>query len=160
MVTTKTNAVINFNYFCFNYPSDFIMKVWSNDMLLQKHLTSKFVKCHDSSGARGAMLKFFTELDQDNQRMLVDWVNENYLGFSDLHKSDEVENLQEEKKNFSNKVTAKWKERRKYIGYEWGTKAYREIEMEFFQGAMAATGYEIPYWGICMMSGREIIEKD
>lgn len=159
MVTTKTNAVINFNYFCFNYNSDFIRKVWVNDESMQKHLTDKFAEAYDSSGPRGVMIKFFTELDQDNQRILVNWVNENYVGFPDLHVGD-VSHSKEEKNVFVEKMENKWRERRKYINAEWGTQKYRELEMEFFISAMMATDMDIPSWTILMMGSREVVKKD
>lgn len=40
-----------------------------------------------------------------------------------------------------------------------GSKTYKKYQALFFKGAIAALG-EIPVvWGVCLMSGREIIEE-
>ena len=45
-------------------------------------------------------------------------------------------------------------------GHKWGSKGYMTAQYHYFTGAMIALNAIPAYWAICLMSGREIIEKD
>jgi hypothetical protein len=69
---TTTQSTINFMYWLMNYNYGFIAEVWSDEPWLASHLNEKF---------KGrTILNWFFELDTDNKRKLVNWVNENYSG--------------------------------------------------------------------------------
>lgn len=81
----------NFAYFCFNFPSDFIKSVFG-DSTLGQHLTSKFnTLCSNTDSTALAVLKFFTDLSEDNQELLLEWI-ENYYCFSQTRKDNIREN--------------------------------------------------------------------
>jgi hypothetical protein len=44
-------------------------------------------------------------------------------------------------------------------GIKWGTKTYRLHQYLYFTGAMIALNAMPAYWSICLMSGREILNK-
>lgn len=159
MVSTKTNAVKNFLYFALNFSSDFIQEIWKDEPSQIEHLQNKFNYRYNRDGAVGAMTGFFSELDWENQSKLIDWVNVNYRGFKEFH-NDEPQHSKEEKSLYMENMTSKWRVRYKAIDLKWGTQKYRQAEMEFFQGGYAATGIDISYVTICMISGREIVKKD
>lgn len=81
--TTNHDNTINFMYFLTNHDNDFILKVWPN--YLGAHFQSKFlyyVEKHKST--KLAIVDLFFELDRDNQRIFLTWINENYSAFRDL----------------------------------------------------------------------------
>ena len=67
----------HFVMFAFNYPHDFIEKAWAdtNDVHFLSH---KFQQCYDSSGPRGAMCKFWAELDDTNREKLANFIETQY----------------------------------------------------------------------------------
>ena len=67
-------------YFAFNYPDKFIEQVWADNNNLMNHLKSKFQGYYNQVGSSAVMNKFYVELDMENQRLLEDWVMENYKG--------------------------------------------------------------------------------
>ena len=65
------NKTINFMYFIFNYPQDFIQKVWSDEQWLAKHIEDKWSGYHKQYGNPTlAFNKWFMELDRANQNKL------------------------------------------------------------------------------------------
>ena len=66
-------------YFAFNFPSDFIEKVWANNNLME-HIKSKFDGYYNKYGADAVMNRFYVELDRENQQILEDWILKNYSG--------------------------------------------------------------------------------
>jgi hypothetical protein len=83
-MTTKHDNTINFVYFMHNYPHGFIFQVWSGS--LAEHFNNKFNNlCERHKKSNTAFLHFFTELDTDNQNILLTWVNANYKAFSQLN---------------------------------------------------------------------------
>jgi hypothetical protein len=85
MATTHDHDnTINFMYFLTNHSTnDFVLKIWTN--YLGAHFQSKFlyyVEKHKST--KLAIIDLFFELDRDNQRIFLDWINKNYSSFSDL----------------------------------------------------------------------------
>ena len=64
----------HWNLFCFNYPYNFVEKVFNNN----DHFEEKFVRAYERAGSVGAVNKFFTELSYNNQELLTDWVYDNY----------------------------------------------------------------------------------
>lgn len=85
MVKNKYYAVINYNYFCFNFNYNFIEKCWKDDPHLIDHLKKKFDDAYERDGAVGSIPRFMTELDRDNQIKFSKWINENYKGFKEFH---------------------------------------------------------------------------
>jgi len=69
-------AVNHFVYFCMNYPSNF-MDAFGN---MKEHLQSKFNYAYEKYGSVGAMIRFYTELDSENQKALLSWAMNNYKG--------------------------------------------------------------------------------
>lgn len=63
-------------------------------------------------------------------------------------------------------IETRWSGRVKEMGYKPKSKAYRTAQAEFFAGAMTAAVAVlgeaegmVPYWIICIMSGRDILNK-
>lgn len=77
---SSTSPMRKYVYFSFNYPYDFISKVWADDQNLATHLQGKFDGIYDKYGAKAAMNSFFVELDAGNQQKLEDWIQNNYNG--------------------------------------------------------------------------------
>ena len=72
------SPICKWNYFCANYPHDFIERVWGDDKMMARHLNEKFGAFYDSSGAYGVMLKFYFSLDSTNKKKLEDYVMNNF----------------------------------------------------------------------------------
>lgn len=51
-----------------------------------------------------------------------------------------------------------WIDRANNLGYKTTTVKYREAMSNYFIGAMIAMNYNVPYWVICIQSGRDIGE--
>lgn len=87
IMNTNHDNTINFMYFISNYPHEFILKVWEGS--LGEHLNTKFIMyCNKYERSDLALLKWFYELDFENQTILLSWVNENYKAFKQLTLSD------------------------------------------------------------------------
>jgi hypothetical protein len=69
-------SVNDFVNFCMNYPANFLYAFGS----LKNHLANKFKMYYNSYGSYGVMIKFYTELDSKNRRILTDFAYENYDG--------------------------------------------------------------------------------
>jgi len=67
-------------YWGYNYPSDFIEKIWKGNDHMIKHLTNKFKQIYNRHGPSGVMNKFYVELDNTNREILENWVLTNYKG--------------------------------------------------------------------------------
>lgn len=76
---TTINATLNFVYFTMNFKYDFIEEVW--DGSIARHLRDKFDKLYQK---RSNFMDWFCELDRDNQRKLLEWVENNYTAFNHL----------------------------------------------------------------------------
>lgn len=66
--------------FGFNFPHNFIEKVWHEDKLLTKHLRNKFNAIYESKGSGTVFFLFYTELDNGNRKKLLEWIEINYKG--------------------------------------------------------------------------------
>jgi len=65
--------------FGFNYPHNFWFEVWKDQPLLADHLHSKFQGIYKEKGnGTVAFFYFWNELDDQNRKVLVDWINENF----------------------------------------------------------------------------------
>lgn len=80
----NNNIMENFNavnlviMFGFNFNQNFISEVWSGS--LATHLQSKFYNCYTIHGANGAFYTFYTQLDEGNRKLLVNYILANYKG--------------------------------------------------------------------------------
>jgi len=72
------SPIRKFVYFGYNYPYDFIEKVWEDDPLLAEHLKGKFKLYYNQYGPEAVMNKFYVELDAGNQKILEDWIINNF----------------------------------------------------------------------------------
>lgn len=75
---TNQRAIHLFVMFSFNYPHDFIEKAWSGHIV--NHLRTKFLSIYKKHGSIAVMAKFYTELDSENQEILINYILENYKG--------------------------------------------------------------------------------
>jgi len=79
------NKTINWMYFLYNFPHDFIKKCWESNPRLIEHMEAKLSAARHIEGknyvSSGAMCRFFMDLDRDNQLILLNWVNINYKAF-------------------------------------------------------------------------------
>jgi hypothetical protein len=83
MAVNNHDNTINFMYFLTNHPHDFIKKIWPD--YIGDHIQSKFLGyCKRHTTTRNAIVDLFYELDRENQRIMLNWINENYKSFSDL----------------------------------------------------------------------------
>ncbi len=71
-------AINKWMFFIYNYPSDFIDKVWADEPYLVKHLKGKFNYCYETIGAYGAIPAFYAELDSKNKVKMMSWVMDNF----------------------------------------------------------------------------------
>lgn len=80
MERTNTGSVINFIYFTSNFQYDFIERAFNPN--IAAHLRSKFDGIISRSGdgycSLQSFMKFMFELDVENKRILIDWIDENY----------------------------------------------------------------------------------
>ncbi len=76
---TKHSPMHLFVYFGFNYPHDFIEKIWGTDAI-GKHMKEKFNNCYRYHGSFSVMNAFYTDLSLTNQRKLEEWILKNYKG--------------------------------------------------------------------------------
>lgn len=72
-------SITHFVYFCMNYPQKFF-EAWNNDQHTKNHLIEKFTNLYDKYGSSAVMIRFFLELDKENQETLMYWIKEHYKG--------------------------------------------------------------------------------
>lgn len=73
-----TKATTNFFMFAYNYPHNFISQAWQTNHNLILHLEGKFNHWYSKVGSSGVMLKFYSELSDNNREILVKYINEYY----------------------------------------------------------------------------------
>lgn len=134
-------------YFCTNYPHDFINQCWSDDEQMKNHLKSKFHLIYNIRKTPAEIVRFFHELDEDNQEKLLKWIGENYS----YNGSDPKEN------NWRREV----EDAAEYIEENNDfTEADKLLfQFGFYNGAMNAMKQSVPWWQICIMSGRDVTEE-
>lgn len=66
-------------YFGFNYPHDFIERVFGEGDSITNHLKSKFKNIYEKHGAV-AFFRFYIELDNENQKLMDDFITNEYRG--------------------------------------------------------------------------------
>ena len=59
---------------------------------------------------------------------------------------------------FQLRIEEAWLDRYPQNGLRPGNKDYILAQNSFFIGAMLGSNIDIPYWSICIMTGRDIIE--
>jgi len=83
---TNAQAVINFAYFTANFPPKFIEDVWKDEPHLIDHFNEKlrYYLSKEQAGyvTFNVFMKWFFDLSPANMAKLINWVNENYKGFS------------------------------------------------------------------------------
>ena len=78
--TNSDSLIKKYVLFSYNYPYDFIEKVWEDEPNLANHLKSKFDSYYKNYGARAVMNEFYVNLDSENQSKLDNWIINNYKG--------------------------------------------------------------------------------
>ena len=74
---SRTIFTTNFVYFTMNNSNrNFLTEIFGERM--GKHFESKFNSFLKKDSYHGAMLRLFTEMDSDNQKTFLEWINENY----------------------------------------------------------------------------------
>lgn len=86
---TPLIAINKWMFFIYNYPCDFIEKVWADEGWLAKHLRGKFGAYYNRYGAYGVIPVFYSELDSTNKIKLMQWVMDNYTGEQKLRFPEE-----------------------------------------------------------------------
>jgi len=76
---TKNSPIHLFVYFAFNYPHDFIQKIWGTDAI-GKHMKEKFNNCYRYHGSYSVMNSFYIELSAPNRRLLEAYILKNFKG--------------------------------------------------------------------------------
>lgn len=76
--TNPRSDINKFVYFSMNYPGNFIEQIW--DSRIADHLKGKFDTAYKKYGSVGAMVGFYINLDNENQKMLEDYITNNYKG--------------------------------------------------------------------------------
>lgn len=71
-------AINKWMFFIYNYPSDFIDKVWADEPYLINHLKGKFNYYYETKGAYGVIPAFYAELDSKHKVKMMSWVMDNF----------------------------------------------------------------------------------
>ncbi len=75
---TNHSNTINFMYFAYNFPPNWIFKVWGEDTALCNHLLAKMRGYRYSGNGTEKFFKFFMELSDGNKAKLCKWIDANY----------------------------------------------------------------------------------
>jgi hypothetical protein len=70
-------VVKNWVYFTFNYPVGFVKSAFDS-----KHLEDKFSSSYTRYGSIGVLMSFWSNLDNENKRILSVWIKNNYFNSS------------------------------------------------------------------------------
>lgn len=70
----RIDSINTFIFFTANYPSDFVESIWPGNA----HMKQKFNTAYEKHGASAAVNKFYFELDGNNRKILLNWININY----------------------------------------------------------------------------------
>ena len=80
----QNDTIINFVYFCANYNFDFVEKAFESlGPNMVKRFQEKARMLYNRKGTAWVPF-FFLELDRENQRILANYINENYKSWTDL----------------------------------------------------------------------------
>lgn len=77
MDKTSLIAINKWMFFTFNFPNDFIEKVWADEPYLVDHFKAKFNSLY-YRGSYGVIPAFYAELDMSNRMKLMQWVMDNF----------------------------------------------------------------------------------
>lgn len=88
MDKTSLIAINKWMFFTFNFPNDFIEKVWADDPSLIRHLENKFRSLYEYRGSYGVIPAFYGELSANNRMKLMQWVMDNFNDEQKLHFND------------------------------------------------------------------------
>lgn len=76
----NTSPIHKFVYFSQNYPNNWINTIWKDNRILADHLESKFNSLNKRYGTHAAVLRFYLELDNENEQIFDNWIINNYNG--------------------------------------------------------------------------------
>lgn len=76
-MTIAINAIQKFVFYNYNFEYNFINKVWGKGPFAD-HLQGKFDAAYKHHGAMGALLGFYSELDNSNKVKLLEYILNNY----------------------------------------------------------------------------------
>lgn len=75
---TEKTPIYKWMMFTYNFPHDFIEKVWGDDPSLVSHFKGKFNSYYNSYGPYGVIPAFYGDLSVNNQQKLEEWVLANF----------------------------------------------------------------------------------
>ena len=70
LINNSVNKVIMYG---FNFEHNFICKVWNGN--IANHLQNKFSDIYNRKGSNAAFFCFYTELDENNKQILINYIN-------------------------------------------------------------------------------------
>lgn len=71
----RLDNINTFIFFTANYPYDFVESIWPGN----KHMKEKFTNIYNkTAGGYGVVNKFYFDLDSNNRKILLNWINTNY----------------------------------------------------------------------------------
>ena len=71
-------AINKWMFFIYNYPYNFIEKVWADNPSLIEHLKGKFDRFYKTHGPYGVIPAFYGDLDMNNRKRMMQWVMDNF----------------------------------------------------------------------------------
>ena len=84
-------AINKWNYFIYNFPSNFIEQVWADDPSLAAHFRGKFNYYEKQYGGYGCIPALYGELGNNNRKKLMQWVMDNFNDEQRLYFKEEEE---------------------------------------------------------------------
>jgi hypothetical protein len=73
-MSEDAKVILNFVYFNYNRPYNFIERCWNDDVNLSNHIKSIYENCGYS------VIDLITKIDRENQIRLIEWISNNYKG--------------------------------------------------------------------------------
>jgi len=124
-------SINHFIFFAMNYPQNFL-DAWSGS--IRSHLLGKFTTAYEKAGTYGAMVKFWSDLDDNNREIFAKWIKENYTG-TQLAQGGYAKGGKFVKKGTKVKFRGKiGKVGDSYYNYEAGYGKLRTVEILFEDG--------------------------
>lgn len=70
----RLDNINTFIFFTTNFPDNFVVSIWPGN----NHIKQKFNNVYEKYGASAAVNRFYFELDSNNRKLLLNWINDNY----------------------------------------------------------------------------------